>query len=88
MDLGISGKCALVLGAGGGLGGAIAQALAAEGVKVVVADIDGDAALRTADAITAAGGEAFSIMWDIGDLSVIDRNVSEIKPGTATSPFL
>ena len=79
MDLGISGKCALVLGAGGGLGGAIAQTLAAEDVKVVVADIDGDAALRTADAITAAGGEAFSIMWDIGDLSVIDRNVSEIE---------
>jgi 3-oxoacyl-[acyl-carrier protein] reductase len=79
MDLGISGKCALVLGAGGGLGGAIAQTLAAEGAKVVVADIDGDAASRTADTINAAGGEAFSIKWDIGDLSVIDKNVSEIE---------
>jgi 3-oxoacyl-[acyl-carrier protein] reductase len=79
MDLGISGKCALVLGAGGGLGGAIAQTLAAEGAKVVVADIDGDAASRTADTIKAAGGEAFAIKWDIGDLSVIDENVSDIE---------
>ena len=34
MDLGISGRTALVHGAGGGLGGAIAMALAAEGVTV------------------------------------------------------
>jgi 3-oxoacyl-[acyl-carrier protein] reductase len=79
MDLGISGKCALVLGAGGGLGGAIAHTLAAEGAKVVVADIDGDAAAKTADSIRSAGGEAFSIEWDISDLSAIESNVSDIE---------
>ena len=37
-------KTALVLGAGGGLGSTIAQALAHEGARVVAADIDGAAA--------------------------------------------
>jgi 3-oxoacyl-[acyl-carrier protein] reductase len=79
MDLGISGKCALVLGAGGGLGGAIVRSLAAEGAKVVVADIDGEAAEKTADCIRSAGREAFSIKWNISDLAVIERNVAAIE---------
>ena len=37
MDLGLKGKRALVLGAGGGLGQAVALSLAAEGAVVVVA---------------------------------------------------
>lgn len=83
MDLGISGKCALVLGAGGGLGGAIAHTLAAEGAKVVVADIDGGAAAKAADSIRLAGGEAFSIEWDISDLSAMSRTLRAV---TATLP--
>lgn len=79
MDLGISGKCALVLGAGGGLGGAIAHTLATEGAKVVVADIDGAAAEKTAESIRERGGDAFAIQWDIADLSVVDGNVSNIE---------
>ena len=79
MDLGINGKCALVLGAGGGLGGAIAQTLAAEGAKVVVADIDVDAAEKTVAEIKSAGGNAFALKWDISDLAVIESNVSRIE---------
>ncbi|KQZ93236.1 3-oxoacyl-ACP reductase [Mesorhizobium sp. Root157] len=79
MDLGIKGKAALVLGAGGGLGGAIAQTLAREGAKVAVADIDREAAERTVAAIVAEGGEAFAIAWDLADLSVIDDNVSQVE---------
>ncbi|MFT4185194.1 MAG: SDR family oxidoreductase [Rhizobium sp.] len=79
MDLGIEGKCALVLGAGGGLGGAIAHALAAEGAKVAVVDIDGEAAERTAQSIRGGGGDAFAIGWDIGDLTAIEGNVSAIE---------
>ncbi|SMO80379.1 SDR family oxidoreductase [Paracoccus laeviglucosivorans] len=78
MDLGISGKNALVFGGGGGLGGAIAQSLAAEGAQVVVADIDAEAAGRTASAITAAGGNARAVQWDIGDLSVLADRLAEI----------
>jgi 3-oxoacyl-[acyl-carrier protein] reductase len=61
MDLGIRGKTALVLGAGGGLGGAIARALAREGVKVAVGNRSPEGAERTVAEIRAEGGEAFPV---------------------------
>jgi len=79
MDLGISGKTALVLGAGGGLGGAISQALAREGAKVALADINAAALERTTEAIRSAGGAVEALSWDLGDLSVIDANVTRIE---------
>jgi 3-oxoacyl-[acyl-carrier protein] reductase len=78
LDLGLNDKTALVFGAGGGLGGAIARALAREGAAVAVADIDGNAAAETADAIKAAGGRAIAITWDLADLGVIDGNLAKI----------
>lgn len=79
MDLGISEKCALVFGAGGGLGGAIAQSLADEGTRVIVADIDAAAAHRTAEAIAAAGKTAQVMVWDIADLSVLHTKLAEAE---------
>lgn len=78
MDLQLSGKTALVFGAGGGLGGAIARSLAAEKANVVVADIDLAAAEKTAQAIEARGHKAFALQWDIGDLSVIEERLALI----------
>ncbi len=65
MDLGISGKTALVLGAGGGLGSAIAQSLAREGVRVAACDIDANALARTVDGIAQAGGQARPYVLDL-----------------------
>jgi 3-oxoacyl-[acyl-carrier protein] reductase len=79
MDLGIKGKCALVFGAGGGLGGAIAQSLAGEGVQVIVADIDTAAAQRTVDTITQAGGTAQAMVWDIADLTVLPARLGQVE---------
>ena len=79
MELGIRGRTALVLGGGGGLGGAIADALAVEGLKIAVADIDATAVKRSADQIEAHGGEALGLVWDLSDLTVIDKNISEIE---------
>lgn len=79
MDLGIQNRTGLVLGAGGGLGRAIACALAAEGVKVALGDIDASALQATVAAVEAAGGQAHAITWDLADLSVIDANVSQIE---------
>jgi 3-oxoacyl-[acyl-carrier protein] reductase len=76
MDFGIKGKTALVLGAGGGLGGAIAKALAAEGAKIAAADLDGAAAEAT---IRNCGGEGIPLTWDLGDLAGIDGHVSEVE---------
>ncbi len=53
MNLGIGGRVALVLGAGGGLGRAIAVALAREGVRVALADISAQSLAETVAAIDA-----------------------------------
>ncbi|MEV5838741.1 SDR family oxidoreductase [Nocardia sp. NPDC052112] len=79
MDLWIGGRTALVLGGGGGLGGAIAERLAAEGAQVVLADIHLEAAKSRSDAIVAAGGQAMAVAWDIADLDAIQGNVAAIE---------
>lgn len=60
-------KLALVTGAGGGLGSAIAQGFAREGARVVVADINPESAAATVASIVAAGGEAWSEVLDVTD---------------------
>ncbi|MEO8298524.1 MAG: SDR family oxidoreductase [Burkholderiales bacterium] len=79
MDLGLNGKTALVLGGGGGLGNAVAVALAREGARVAVASLRAERAQHTADAITQAGGRAIALPWDLADLSVIDAQVSRVE---------
>ncbi|SEB23693.1 SDR family oxidoreductase [Variovorax sp. YR216] len=79
MDLGLSGRTALVLGAGGGLGGAIARTLAREGARVALADIDLAAASAAAGQIAKEGGTAIALQWDLADLSVIDPNIARIE---------
>jgi len=79
MDLGINGKTALVLGAGGGLGGAIARTLAREGVKVAVADINAESLGPVVADIEAAGGKALALQWDLADLGVIEARVAAIE---------
>ena len=72
-----AGRTAIVTGAGiGGLGAAYAEALAAGGASVVVADIRGAQARATAERIEAAGGEALAIEVDITDESRVDAMVS------------
>lgn len=79
MDMGLAGRCALVTGAGGGLGGAIARGLAAEGARVGVADIDAEAAQRTAASIAEAGGNALALTWDLADRDRIAPNLAALE---------
>jgi 3-oxoacyl-[acyl-carrier protein] reductase len=79
MDLGIHGKTALVLGAGGGLGRAIARALAAEGSRVVAGDINAESLTPTLQDIKEAGSEGIPLAWDLADLSAVDRHVTSIE---------
>jgi glucose 1-dehydrogenase len=72
----VAGKVALVAGAGGGIGGAGAAALAREGAAVLCADIDGAAAGQTASHIRAAGGQAAALALDIGDRAQVDEAVA------------
>jgi NAD(P)-dependent dehydrogenase (short-subunit alcohol dehydrogenase family) len=72
----VDGKVALVAGAGGGIGGAGAEALAREGAAVVCADIDGGAAETIATRIRAGGGRAIAIALDVRDCSAVDGAVA------------
>jgi NAD(P)-dependent dehydrogenase (short-subunit alcohol dehydrogenase family) len=60
-----AGQCALVTGSASNIGRAIAEALAAEGAKVLLADVDTERNAATLAAITAAGGRAEAIATDL-----------------------
>ena len=61
----LEGKVALITGAGTGIGRATAQAMAAEGAKVVVAEINAAAGEQTAQIVTQAGGICIAITTDV-----------------------
>ncbi len=63
---GISGKVAIVTGAGGGIGEAYARALAEQGAKVAIAEIDKDKGEAVAASIRSGGGEALYVEVDVG----------------------
>jgi NAD(P)-dependent dehydrogenase (short-subunit alcohol dehydrogenase family) len=71
----VDGKVALVAGAGGGIGGAGAEALAREGAAVLCTDIDAEAAEVTAGRIRAAGGRAAAQGLDVRDRAAVDGAV-------------
>jgi NAD(P)-dependent dehydrogenase (short-subunit alcohol dehydrogenase family) len=54
----LDGKVAVVTGGGAGIGRAASLALAREGARVLVTDVNGDAAEATAQLIVQAGGQA------------------------------
>ncbi|NUU25830.1 MAG: SDR family oxidoreductase [Streptomycetaceae bacterium] len=61
----LSGKSAVITGAGSGVGRATALRFGADGAKVVCADIRDDWATATADRIRAAGGTAVALRTDV-----------------------
>lgn len=63
---GIEGKIAIVTGSGGGIGEGYAKGLAAQGAKVVVAEIQKSNGERVAEEIRASGAEALFIEVDVG----------------------
>ncbi|MDV3129718.1 SDR family oxidoreductase [Mycobacterium sp. 21AC1] len=79
MDLGIAGRTALVLGASGGLGGAIAVRLAQEGANVAVAGRSAEALDVAGRHIKQAGTTALPLIWDLGDPDGMEPSVAEVE---------
>jgi NAD(P)-dependent dehydrogenase (short-subunit alcohol dehydrogenase family) len=73
----VEGKRAITIGTGQGFGATSARMLAAEGARVVVADIEGDKAERVAEEIRAAGGDAEARWVDIGDEDAVRTLVED-----------
>ncbi|HEX8592215.1 MAG TPA: SDR family oxidoreductase [Pseudomonas sp.] len=65
MNMTFSGQVALVTGAAAGIGRAAALAFAAQGLKVVVADLDVEGGEKTAYLIREAGGEALFVACNV-----------------------
>jgi NAD(P)-dependent dehydrogenase (short-subunit alcohol dehydrogenase family) len=68
-------KVALVTGAGSGIGRASALALAREGAKVVVADVNGPGGSETVSLINKAGGQALFVQADVSRSSQVEEMV-------------
>ena len=60
-------KVAVVTGAGQGIGETYAKSLAAEGARVVVADLNDEQAARVAKEIESSGGAALAVKVDVSD---------------------
>ncbi len=68
-------KTAIITGAGGGIGGAIADCFACEGANVVIADIDSQAANARAAYISAQGASALAMAVDVTDKTSVQQMV-------------
>lgn len=75
----LTGRSAMVTGAGasGGIGAAVAAALAQAGAAVLVTDINAEAADSVAEGIRAAGGTAESCALDVGDRGAADAAAAQ-----------
>lgn len=67
------GKVAVVTGAGGAIGGAIADGLVQNGASVSIFDISEEAARKKAAEISSAGGQAMGIACDVLDSAAVAR---------------
>jgi NAD(P)-dependent dehydrogenase (short-subunit alcohol dehydrogenase family) len=85
MDLHLQDRIALVTGAGGAIGAAIAAKLIEEGCRVHVADIDLDAARKTAGRWRE---RATAVRVDVADAADVQRNVDAIIARDGTLDIL
>jgi NAD(P)-dependent dehydrogenase (short-subunit alcohol dehydrogenase family) len=62
-----AGRTAVITGAASGIGRGMAIVFAAEGMRLVISDVEGPALAETADALLAAGAEVLAMETDVAD---------------------
>jgi 3-oxoacyl-[acyl-carrier protein] reductase len=75
MQLGLTGKVAVVTGSGRGIGAETARVLAEEGARIVVTDIDAQAAADSCAALQGAGFNAIAVAADVTNAADVERVV-------------
>jgi 3-oxoacyl-[acyl-carrier protein] reductase len=78
MNLGITGHVAVVTGGSRGIGAGICAALAAEGARVVIWDLDQQSADDLAAKIRSDGGQAEAVAADVRDDTAVNSTVADI----------
>jgi len=75
---GLSGKTAVITGAGGVLYGSISKAMAAQEMKIALLDVRKEAAQAVADEINKAGGTAIAVQVDVLDKESVQASCDEV----------
>src|ERR1051325_656089 len=84
----LEGKVAIVTGAGQGIGRAVAKGLAAEGAKVVIAELNAENGMRVAGDIERAGNTAIAVSTDVSDEASVANLVAETLRAFGTIDIL
>ncbi len=74
----MSNRVAFVTGGAQGIGEGISRRLGADGFRVAIADLNMDAAKKTADEINAAGGTAIAVPVDVTDTESVKKAVEQV----------
>ncbi len=77
--LDLSGRTALVTGAGQNVGAGIARVLAGQGAAVAVNDVRVERAAETVAAINEAGGRAFAVGFDVTDYDGVAHGIEAVE---------
>jgi 3-oxoacyl-[acyl-carrier protein] reductase len=88
MDLGVKGKTALVTGGGRGIGAAIAENLAKEGVNIIITDINESNATTTLDNIKKIGVKGVFYHMNVADSNSVTDCVKKIQDDGFTVDIL
>jgi NAD(P)-dependent dehydrogenase (short-subunit alcohol dehydrogenase family) len=75
----LQGKTAIITGAGGGIGGAIARLYAAEGARVACVDVNAEELARTVRDIEEKGGAAIACLNDVSRAAEVEQAVAQTR---------
>jgi len=75
----LTGRVALVTGAGQNIGAGIARMLASQGAQVAVNDVVEERAKTTAEAIASTGGRALAVAFDVTDADAVREGVARVE---------
>jgi 3-oxoacyl-[acyl-carrier protein] reductase len=84
----LAGKVALVTGAGPGLGGVIAAAMADEGARLVLCDINPEALQFTQSLLESQGSQCLALRCDVSDSAAVDAMFAQAAAQFGTVDIL